>query len=248
MVILVAARRWASSGARRAWLADVVGLARYGPDTPGHDPEDAALALAGGADHHGPACRAAAAAGGRRAGGAGRRPSDDTGTVGALRRPLPRPGSPPWSSTSSSSGCRNLFTYPDGDRRPGRRGPARRPAVRRRHPRRRSSTPGFLLVARVGYQLLRGREGMAWGDIKLALSLGATAGWLGGPYTDPSTVGSLQLVIYAAWPATCSGAVAAWWRCGGVDRELPFGPALVLGWPARRGPGRPVAGLKQALS
>jgi leader peptidase (prepilin peptidase)/N-methyltransferase len=89
---------------------------------------------------------------------------------------------------------------------------------------------GFLLVARVGYQVLRGREGMGLGDVKLALSLGATAGWLGGAHTDPSAAGSLQLVIYAALAGNLLGAAGGLIALRRVDRELPFGPALVVGW------------------
>ena len=89
---------------------------------------------------------------------------------------------------------------------------------------------GFLLVARVGYQLVRGREGMGLGDIKLAVSLGATAGWLGGAYTDPGTIGSIQLVIYAALVGNLLGAVGGLVLLRRFDRSLPFGPALVAGW------------------
>jgi prepilin signal peptidase PulO-like enzyme (type II secretory pathway) len=71
---------------------------------------------------------------------------------------------------------------------------------------------------------------MGMGDIKLAISLGATAGWLGGAYTDPANAGSLQLVIYAALAGNLLGAVVGFAALRKPDRELPFGPALVLGW------------------
>lgn len=89
---------------------------------------------------------------------------------------------------------------------------------------------GFLYIARVGYQLVRRREGMGLGDVKLALSLGASAGWLGGTQVEPSGVGAVQLVIYAAMLGNVLGAVGGLVVFRRFDREFPFGPALVAGW------------------
>jgi leader peptidase (prepilin peptidase)/N-methyltransferase len=89
---------------------------------------------------------------------------------------------------------------------------------------------GFLWVARVGYLLLRGREGMGLGDVKLALSLGASAGWVGGTWVDPAGVGAAQLVIFAALLGNLLGAVGGLVLLRRFDREFPFGPALVAGW------------------
>lgn len=89
---------------------------------------------------------------------------------------------------------------------------------------------GFLYVARVGYQLARGREGMGLGDVKLALSLGASAGWLGGTQVEPSGIGGVQLVIYAAMLGNVLGAAGGLLVFRRFDREFPFGPALVAGW------------------
>lgn len=92
---------------------------------------------------------------------------------------------------------------------------------------------GFLFATRVGYQLVRGREGMGLGDVKLAISLGASIGWLGTSATDPADptwLGAVQLVIYAALLGNLLGAVGGLLLVRKVDREFPFGPALVAGW------------------
>jgi leader peptidase (prepilin peptidase)/N-methyltransferase len=89
---------------------------------------------------------------------------------------------------------------------------------------------GFLWFARLVYLLGRGREGMGLGDVKLALSLGASVGWLGSVGFDPGWVGALRLVVYAALLGNLLGAVAGLLVLRAVDREFPFGPSLVVGW------------------
>ena len=89
---------------------------------------------------------------------------------------------------------------------------------------------GFLWLTRIAYQLVRGREGMGLGDVKLALSLGASAGWLGGLFVDPAAIGAIQLVIYAALLGNLLGAFGGVLLVRQFDREFPFGPALVAGW------------------
>jgi leader peptidase (prepilin peptidase)/N-methyltransferase len=89
---------------------------------------------------------------------------------------------------------------------------------------------GFLWVTRLLYLLVRGREGMGLGDVKLALSLGASAGWLGGLFVDPASIGGVQLAIYAALAGNVIGVVAGLVGGRTLQREVPFGPALVAGW------------------
>lgn len=89
---------------------------------------------------------------------------------------------------------------------------------------------GFLLVVGEVFRLVRGVEGMGLGDIKLALSLGATAGWVG---YDPviGVLGSLQVTVMVLVTSNLVGLV------GGVlltrrdaQKAFPFGPFLLLGW------------------
>jgi leader peptidase (prepilin peptidase)/N-methyltransferase len=89
---------------------------------------------------------------------------------------------------------------------------------------------GFLWLTRVAYRLVRGREGMGLGDVKLSLSLGASLGLLGGPHVDPAAVGGIRLVVYAALLGNLLGAVVGAVLLRRFDREFPFGPALVAGW------------------
>lgn len=227
MTVLVAALVGAVGGYLAARLADVVGVARYGPDSKHHDPEDAALAPLD-APTTGPQRVGCVAVGATGLVALAAGLPDDTPTLvlfGGLFLA--------WLAAMVVDlqflRLPNLFTYPTAvvalvgvaviDGPPF--GGAVVGAV---------AYAGFLLVARVGYQLLRGREGMGLGDIKLALSLGATAGWLGSAYTDPGTAGALQLVIYAALAGNLLGAGSGIVALRRVDRELPFGPALVLGW------------------
>ncbi|MGH9137636.1 MAG: prepilin peptidase [Acidimicrobiales bacterium] len=88
----------------------------------------------------------------------------------------------------------------------------------------------FLLVVAEGFRALAGRSGLGLGDVKLALSLGLTAGWVGWR-SDLAMLGPLRLVILAALLGNLLGAV------GGLvltklqpKRSFPFGPFLAAGW------------------
>lgn len=77
---------------------------------------------------------------------------------------------------------------------------------------------GSFMALRLGYKLLRGREGLGLGDIKLMIGLGALSGPLSLPW----------LVLWAALVALAAAVVGA--RLGGKDLRgdlaLPFGTAL----------------------
>lgn len=230
VVVVAAAVVGAAGGIGAAHLADRVGLARYGPGTDGFDPEDAALAPLEAPTT--PRQRVGAAAAGA-VGLALLAVGLDDGDVLLLCGALYLVYVAAMVVDLQFLRLPDRFTYPatvaalvgtavlsSRHDEVGFGGALLGAAV----------YAGFLLVARVGYQLLRGREGMGLGDIKLALSLGATAGWLGGAYTEPGAAGSMQLVVYVALAGNLLGAVGGIAALRQVDRELPFGPALVAGW------------------
>jgi leader peptidase (prepilin peptidase)/N-methyltransferase len=78
---------------------------------------------------------------------------------------------------------------------------------------------GVLFLVAVGYQLLRKREGMGGGDIKLLAMIGAFLGLPGVIYTlfASSLVGSL------------AGALLMFRDKSGRGTRIPFGPFLALG-------------------
>ena len=88
---------------------------------------------------------------------------------------------------------------------------------------------GFSLLA----ELVMRRAGLGLGDVKLALSLGATAGWLGWLWhgSDQWALAATRVVVYAALFGSIAGAI------GGLaltrlqpKRHFPYGPFLALGW------------------
>jgi len=77
----------------------------------------------------------------------------------------------------------------------------------------------FLLqVVRLGYQALRSREGMGFGDVKLMFLLGLCTGLTGLPYV-------LLLSALLAFGFTA----LANWRSVSSETKLPFGPYLCAG-------------------
>jgi leader peptidase (prepilin peptidase)/N-methyltransferase len=69
------------------------------------------------------------------------------------------------------------------------------------------------------FRLLRGVEGMGYGDFKLLAALGAWLGWAALP----------QIVVIAAVAGAVVGIVATWSRKRRFDEPLPFGPYLAAG-------------------
>ena len=88
----------------------------------------------------------------------------------------------------------------------------------------------FLFVVAELFRAMTGRSGLGLGDVKLALSLGLTIGWLGWR-SDLQVLGPVRAVIIAAFVGNLFGAV------GGLvltklqpRRSYPFGPFLAAGW------------------
>ncbi|HEY1610380.1 MAG TPA: A24 family peptidase [Paraburkholderia sp.] len=69
------------------------------------------------------------------------------------------------------------------------------------------------------FRLVRGVEGMGYGDFKLLAALGAWLGWAALP----------QIVVIAAVAGAVVGLVATWTRKQRFDEPLPFGPYLAAG-------------------
>jgi len=69
------------------------------------------------------------------------------------------------------------------------------------------------------FRLLRGIEGMGYGDFKLLAAIGAWLGWAALP----------QIVVIAAVGGAVVGLVATWSGKRRFDEPLPFGPYLAAG-------------------
>ncbi|MFZ2446075.1 MAG: prepilin peptidase [Syntrophobacteraceae bacterium] len=78
---------------------------------------------------------------------------------------------------------------------------------------------GLLYLVATGYALVRKKEGMGGGDIKLLGMIGAFVGWQG--------------VVFTVFAASVSGMIIAlplmWRRGKGLGSEIPFGPFLAFG-------------------
>jgi len=80
------------------------------------------------------------------------------------------------------------------------------------------------------FRVLRGKEAFGLGDLKLMLSLGASAGWLG--WTPTAEVsGPVSVVIWVALAGFLIGSLGGLPTAGfKVTKHIPFGPFLMLGW------------------
>jgi leader peptidase (prepilin peptidase)/N-methyltransferase len=78
---------------------------------------------------------------------------------------------------------------------------------------------GFFYAIAVGYQRLRGKEGLGGGDIKLLGMIGAFVGVQGVVFT----------VLVASVVGTILGLFAMWRFRKGLNTMIPFGPFLSIG-------------------
>jgi leader peptidase (prepilin peptidase)/N-methyltransferase len=236
LAVLVAAAAGAAGGAAAGPLADRIGLARYGPGTDGHDPDDLALAPLDTPTTRPQQVGLVVVGALAAAGLAAQLPR---GEIVAVFVVLLLAYLTAMVVDLQYLRLPNTFTYPAAALAVG--GCLLLSA-------RLDVTnigiwvgglfyPGVLLLLRVLYQLVRGREGMGLGDIKLAVSLGATTGWLGAALAEadalelrPAWLAALAVVIYALLAGNFLGAVVGGAALRRVDREVPFGPALVAGW------------------
>jgi leader peptidase (prepilin peptidase)/N-methyltransferase len=66
------------------------------------------------------------------------------------------------------------------------------------------------------FRLVRGRDGMGYGDFKLLAAIGAWLGWVALP----------QVLLLASVTGAIAGLTAAWTRRMRLEEPLPFGPFL----------------------
>jgi leader peptidase (prepilin peptidase) / N-methyltransferase len=78
---------------------------------------------------------------------------------------------------------------------------------------------GSLLLIAWGYQLIRGKDGMGGGDIKLLAMIGAFLGWKGVFFT----------IMASSFTGTAVGIVMMLRAGKGMKMALPFGPFLATG-------------------
>jgi leader peptidase (prepilin peptidase)/N-methyltransferase len=78
---------------------------------------------------------------------------------------------------------------------------------------------GFFFLIAIGYQVLRHKDGLGGGDIKLLAMIGAFLGWPGVVFT----------VLASSLIGSAVGVVVMWRSRKGLGTMLPFGPFLALG-------------------
>jgi leader peptidase (prepilin peptidase) / N-methyltransferase len=84
------------------------------------------------------------------------------------------------------------------------------------------AVPGVMFLMSEGYRLLRGRAGIGMGDIKLAISLGLSVGYLG----------AIELVVFAYGTIISAVVIALGLMLVGrakLASRIPFGPYLAIG-------------------
>jgi leader peptidase (prepilin peptidase)/N-methyltransferase len=80
------------------------------------------------------------------------------------------------------------------------------------------------------FMVVRGKEAFGLGDVKLQVSLGASAGWLGWSEEFPAG-GPVTVVIWVALAGFLVGSLAGLPAAGfRMSKSIPFGPFLMVGW------------------
>lgn len=74
----------------------------------------------------------------------------------------------------------------------------------------------LLAVPALIYRHFRGRDGLGWGDVKLAAASGAWLGWPAMP----------SMILVAALVGIAAVLLRRWWRKTSAGETIPFGPAL----------------------
>jgi leader peptidase (prepilin peptidase)/N-methyltransferase len=88
----------------------------------------------------------------------------------------------------------------------------------------------FLYAVSLVFRVVRGQDAFGLGDVKLELSLAASVAWLGWTHDLP-VAGPVQLAILAAFAGFLIGALAGLPAAGfRISRHIPFGPFLMIGW------------------
>lgn len=88
----------------------------------------------------------------------------------------------------------------------------------------------FLWAFSLVFRAWRKKDAFGLGDVKLQLSLGASAGWLG--WTDDTEVfGPVSMVIWVVLAGFLIGSLAGLPAAGfRLSKHIPFGPFLMVGW------------------
>jgi leader peptidase (prepilin peptidase)/N-methyltransferase len=77
---------------------------------------------------------------------------------------------------------------------------------------------GLLALPALAYRVLRHRDGLGWGDVKLAAAAGAWLGWQAIP----------TMILAAAMLGIGAVLMRRWWVKTVFDETIPFGPALAV--------------------
>lgn len=229
--IVVAAVIGALAGLTVGPVADRIAAPRYGPDADGHDPEDTALALVGAPAS--PRVRTAAAV-------------VTTVAIALLAGEFADVevwlffAGLAWAYAVAAVIDLQYLRLPDVITWPAALvAVAGSIALAARFDHVEAAWPALVATAAIAgvlwllswlFRVLRGKEAFGLGDLKLMVSLGASAGWLG--WTPTAEVsGPVSVVIWVALAGFLIGSLGGLPAAGfTVSKHIPFGPFLMLGW------------------